>query len=106
MKQKWIVLRPYLIALAVDFYFLPLLIRNTGAGMLLTLSVIPLCAFNTGVVWGIRNGLGILLPAAALVLFAPTIFLYYNASAWVYAPAYGAVVLLGVGVGGIFHQKR
>ena len=32
----------------------------------------------------------------ALLLFIPTIWIHYNATAWVYAPVYGAVVLAGV----------
>lgn len=106
MKKKWITLLPYLAALAVNFYLLPFLMRNTGLAMLMMLAVMPLAAFLTGAVYGILNGFSILLPAAALVLFLPTLFIHYNASAWVYAVFYMAIVLAGTGVGRAFYRKR
>ena len=54
----------------------------------------------------LRRGFSILLPLAALLLFLPTIFLFYNSSAWVYAPAYALIVLAGNGAGKLFHGKR
>ena len=106
MKRKCAALLPYIAALAVDFYLLPILIKDTGAAMLLLLVVMPLTAFVTAVVCGLRNGFNILLPVAAVVLFIPTIFIYYNSSAWVYAVFYMAVVLAGNGVGRAFYGKR
>ena len=45
---------------------------------------------------------------AALVLFLPTLPLYYNYTAWVYAPAYAVIVLLGMaehGRTGVPHEQ-
>lgn len=106
MKTKLLNLLLYLIVLAADFYLLPVAAQNTGAAMLLMLCVMPLVAFVSGVAYGLRNGFSLLLPFMALLLFIPTIFIYYNASAWLYAPFYGAVVLAGNGVGRLFHKKR
>ena len=106
MKKRLTDLPPYLAVLAADFYLLPLLMRDTGSAMLLMLIVMPLAAFLTGVVCGLREGFVILLPAAAAVLFVPTIFIHYNASAWVYAPVYALIVLAGNGLGRAFYQKR
>ena len=91
---------------AADFYLLPLLIRGTGAAMLLMLCAMPLIAFVSAVVYGLLRGFSLLLPAAALVLFIPTIFIHYNSSAWVYAPVYAVIVLAGVGLGRIFYGKK
>lgn len=99
-------LLPYLLALAADFYLLPLLIRDTGTAMLLMLCVIPFAAFADGVLCGVRRGIRPLLPAAALVLFLPTVPLYYNFTAWVYGPVYGVVVLLGCCLGRVFYGRR
>ena len=54
---------------------------------------------------GARSGFTAVLPIAALLLFIPTIWIHYNATAWVYAPVYGAVVLAGVCLGRLFHRK-
>ena len=100
MKQKAAALLPYGIALGIIFYLLPLLMRDTGSAIFLMLCVMPLAALVTGVVCGLRMGM------LALLLFVPTLFLFYNLTAWVYPIAYGGVVLLGNGIGGVFHGKR
>ena len=106
MKKKWISLIPYVIVLAVDFYLLPCLINDTGIAMLMILCVIPLIAFICSVIYGVRQGFNFLLPIIAVILFIPTIFIYYNESAWVYVIIYGIVTLVGNGVGRIFYKKR
>ncbi len=106
MKEKLPVLAPYGAVLAADFYLLPLLMRDTGGAMLLMLAVMPLVALVTAVVCGLRHGFQPLLPLAAAVLFLPAVFLFYNPSAWVYAPFYGVVVLLGNLLGRAFSRKR
>ncbi len=106
MKAKLLNMLPYLIVLAVDFYLLPVAAQNTGAAMLLMLCVMPLVALVTGVAYGLRNGFSLLLSLMALILFIPTIFIYYNASACVYAPFYAVIVLVGNGIGRAFYMKR
>ncbi len=105
MKKRFLSLLPYLAVLAAVFYLLPLLMQDTGSAMFLMLCVMPLAAFLTGAVHGLRRGFS-LLPLAALLLFLPTIFLFYNSSAWVYAPAYALIVLAGNGAGKLFRGKR
>ena len=105
MKKKLTALIPCLAVLAADFYLLPLLMRDTGSAMLLMLCVMPLAAFIAALVCGLRVGFSPLLPAAALVLFLPTLPLYYNYTAWVYAPAYAVIVLLGIALGRAFCGK-
>lgn len=106
MKKKLWTLAPYLVLLGIDFYLLPLLIRGTGMAILLMLCVMPLIALVSAVIYGVRNGFSILLPALAFLLFLPTVFIYYNSSAWVYAVFYALLVLGGNGLGRIFYQKR
>lgn len=106
MRSKIISLTPYIIVLGLDFYLLPCLMRNTGAAMLLMLCVMPVTAFVTAAAYGLRRGFSPLLAAAAVLLFLPTVFIHYNASAWGYALFYGAAVLAGTGVGGVFYGKR
>lgn len=106
MLQNLKNIMPYLLILAIDFYLLPVLIRNTGLAMLLMLCIIPFIAFITAIIEGIRQGFNLLLPIAATILFIPTVFIHYNASAWVYAPVYGVIVLFGNLLGRMFYGQR
>lgn len=106
MKKRLVTLLPYAIVLAADFYLLPCLIRDTGAAMVLMLCVIPLVAFCCSVIYGVRHGFTYLLPVIAAILFFPTVFIYYNASAWVYAVFYGVITLAGNRIGRIFYNAR
>ena len=106
MKKNFAAFIPYGTALGIDFYLLPLLGRDTGSAMLLMLCVMPLIALAAGVMYGARCGFGFLPSLAALILFVPTIFLYYNSSAWAYSVVYAALVLIGTGIGTVFYQKR
>lgn len=106
MKKEFVSLVPYMIALGADFYLLPLLMRDTGSAMLLMLCIMPLAALVIGVAWGVRHGFRLWLPVIAAALFFPSIFLFYNLTAWVYAIVYGAAVLAGMGIGRIFYRKK
>lgn len=106
VKKKLAALLPYTLVLAGEFYLLPLLMRGTGMAMLLMLCVMPLTTLICGGICGVRQGFGILLPLVVMALFAPTVFIYYNVTAWVYIPVYGAIVLAGLGVGRIFYRKK
>lgn len=106
MREKLTALLPCAAVFAADFYLLPLLIRDTGVAMLVLLCVVPLIAFIASVAYGVRRGFSLLVPIAAMVLFFPTVFLYYNPSAWVYVIFYGLAALAGNGLGRIFYQKR
>ena len=106
MKKRLWILLPYILVLAVDFYLLPLLVRDTGTAMLFMLLVMPFTAFACALICSARHGFVWPLPVITAVLFAPSLFLYYNASAWVYIPTYAVVVLVGNMIGKAFHQKR
>ena len=106
MKTNLTALLPCVILLGLDFYLLPLLAKDTGTAMLLMLCVMPLAALLSGVLYGIRNGFSVFPAVTAGVLFIPSIFIYYNASAWVYAIAYAVVVLAGTGIGAAFYGRK
>ncbi len=105
MKKKLLSVIPYLIVLVVSFYILPLLIDNTGTAMLFMLLLFPLICFLCGLFYGIREGFGWMLTALVIVLYTPTVFIFYNISAWVYVIAYGAINLLGNFIGNLFRGK-
>lgn len=106
MKKKLLALLPYSIILAIAFYVLPLLIKDTGSGMFILLLVIPLLTLICAVIYGVRQGFDFLLPLTAVILFVPTIFIFYNASAWVYIIAYAVITLVGNGIGSIFPKRK
>ncbi len=104
MKKKLVSLIPYLVTLVIDFYLLPMLIKDTGTGMLMMLLVIPLIAFIYSVVYGIKQGFNTLLTLATVVLFAPTIPIFYNETAWIYIIAYGVISCVGNAIGRMFYK--
>lgn len=105
MKKKLSAFAPYGLALAVIFYALPLLIGDTGSGMLLLLVIMPLLTFACAVGYGVRQGFHVGFALAAVLFFAPTIFIFYNASAWSYLVVYGTVALAGNLIGTAFYKK-
>lgn len=106
MKKKRTSALPYLAVLAVNFYLLPFLAKDTGAAMVLMLCVMPLVTFVASIAYGARSGFLLLLPAAAAVLFIPTIWIHYNGTAWVYSVIYGLIALAGTGMGTLFYRKK
>ena len=86
---------PFYGILLLCYYLLPALIRDTGGGILLLLGAMPLICLITGYQYGKRYALRPFFALLAAALFFPSVFLYYNGSAWVYAVAYGAIALLG-----------
>ncbi len=106
MKKELISLLPYAAVLAAGFWLLPLLIRDTGSGMVILLCAVPAVVFCCGLFRGLKGGDCLLLPCAAMLLFAPSVFCYYNATAWVYIPIYGAVAAAGCAVGRLIGKIR
>ncbi len=101
MKQKLLRLIPYAMALAVGFYALPLLPIQPA---LLVLLVLPALVFVCSVVYGIRQGFDGWLSVITAVLFASTLFVFYNESAWIYIIIYAVTSLVGCGIGRLFHK--
>lgn len=86
---------PYVIAILTAFYLLPLCISDTGSAMMIALIAIPALCFLTAFLFGWRNGFSWWFVGLVALLFVPTIWIYYNASAWVYAIVYAAFAMVG-----------
>ncbi len=104
MKLK--AMLPYLTLNALAFYLLPLLMQNTGIAILIMLIVIPIISFLSSLVFGMKNGLSLFYPIITAILFIPTIFIFYNYTAWVYILGYGVVAFIGNLVGKLFHKAN
>jgi len=85
----------FYILLLIDFYVIPLFIKDTGSSMIIMLMIIPLIGFITSIFYGIRNGFDFWYILIAAIMFTPSIFIFYNSSAWVYVVGYAVIALLG-----------
>ena len=81
--------------LLVDFYIIPWLIKDTGSAMIIMLVIIPIICLITSIFYGIRNGFDFWYILIVAIMFTPSIFIFYNASAWVYVVGYAVIALLG-----------
>ncbi|MBX9165551.1 hypothetical protein HCG64_11010 [Coprobacillus sp. K06] len=101
IKKNWI---NYFIIL-IAFYIVPMLIKDTGSGMFILLIVIPLITLITSLIYGLRNTVDFIYPLIVAILFIPTLFIYYNTSAWVYVIAYSMIALIGELLGKTLQRK-
>ena len=105
MKAKILTLLPYLGVMAATFYLLPLLMLDTGSAMLILLVATPLITLFCGVACGDRHGFGWQFAAASVLLFVPTLAVFYNMTAWVYPVAYGVLALIGTAAGAACRRR-
>lgn len=93
---------------ALAFYLLPQLFFRIGDAMTLMLTALPALTFLCALVYGLRHGIRDQAAFYALctaLLFLPTIYIYYNETAWIYVLVYGVLAFVGQGIGSIFHKK-
>ncbi len=102
MKLKSMI--PYLIVNIIAFYLLPIVIKDTGSAMAVMLLGIPLICLLTAIIYGIKNSFNFIYPLIVAILFAPTIFIFYNSTASVYIIGYGITALVGNFVGKLFYK--
>lgn len=96
---------PYLLIMIGIFYILPMLIIDTGSGMFILLVLVPLACLLTSLAYGFKNSFTLTFPILVMLIFIPSIFIFYNDSAIVYVFAYGAISLFGSFVGASFTGK-
>ena len=101
IKKNWI----YYLIIFITFYLIPILIKDTGSGMFILLIVIPLITLITSIIYGLRNTFDFIYPLIVAILFIPTLFIYYNSSAWVYVIAYSMIALIGELLGKTLQRK-
>lgn len=85
----------FYILLIIDFYAIPWLIKDTGSAMIVILIIIPLICFVTSIFYGLKNGFDFGYILIVAMIFVPSIFIFYNSSAWIYVAVYTVVALLG-----------
>lgn len=63
--------------------------------MIVMLGMIPIVCFVTSMMYGIRNAFDFWYAFIVAILFIPSIFIFYNSSAWIYVVVYAGIALLG-----------
>lgn len=94
---------PYLVVMLLLFYVLPFAMRDTGSAMSILLVGIPAGCFVTALIYGIQHSFNICYVVLVALLFVPSIFMFYNYTAGFYSYVYGAITLLGNGIGAGIH---
>lgn len=85
----------FYILLFIDFYVIPWFIKDTGSAMIVMLMLIPLICLIISAFYGIRNGFNFGYILIVAIMFAPSIFMFYNLSGWIYVVVYTVIALLG-----------
>lgn len=97
---------PYLLIIILAFYVLPFLIRDTGSGIWVLLNLIPIVCLFSSFIYGMRHSYNLIFSIIVMILFIPTIFIFYNGSASIYILIYGALSLLGNLLGSLFYKSK
>jgi len=97
---------PFWIIMILVFYILPFAILNTGMAMLVLLIAVPLVCFVCGLLFGIKNGFSLIFSLVIAILFIPALFIFYNATAWVYVIACFIIPLTGNLIGTFVFNKN
>lgn len=85
----------FYILLIINFSVIPWFIKDTGSAMIVMLMIIPLICLVTSIFYGIKNGFDFWDVLIVAIAFTPSIFIFYNSSAWVYVMEYTVIALLG-----------
>lgn len=101
IKKNWV----YYFIIFITFYLIPILIQDTGSGMFILLIVIPLITLITSIIYGLRNVFNFIYPLIVAILFIPTLFIYYNDSAWTYILVYSMIAVIGELLGKTLQKK-
>lgn len=104
MKRHLFML-PYAAIIAAGFYLIPFLISNETSFMIAMMGAIPFVCGVSAFFCGRKNGFSIPFAILCGLLFLPTLSFHFNFTAWIYAPFYGSLVLMGSFFGNLFKAE-
>lgn len=104
--KKYLRILVYYLLMAINFYVFPLLIQDTGSGIILLMGVMPLICLIISIIYGIRKGFNILYGIIVGIMFLPTVYIFLNESALIYCVIYGITAIIGNAVGGLFYIEK
>lgn len=93
MHKKIFEMVPFLAMTAAAFYLLPLVVKDTGSNMFVLLSVLPIVVLVCALLYGMKHGFHLLYAVIVGLLFLPTLLVFFNESALIYAGIYGLIAL-------------
>ena len=100
--NKIIKMLPYLLVYLLTFYIGPIIAKSSVSPMFLLLFAVPLICFFVSLIYGIIHGFHpyqLLFPLFVGILFIPTIYIFYNSTAWIYPFAFAVISLIGNTIG-------
>ena len=86
---------PYASVLAAAYYLLPLLMNDTGSAMFILLACMPLIVFFSSFMCCRRHRFQWVMIVLTVVLFLPSMYFYFNATAFGYSVFYAIVSAAG-----------
>lgn len=96
----------YLLPIILAFYVMPFVITDTGSGILVMLNIIPIVCLFSSFLYGMKHSFDWIFSMIVMLLFVPTIFIFYNGSASIYILIYGALSMLGNLLGSLFYKSK
>ena len=75
--------------------FYGLLFIDRESGMLTLLILFPLVCFLSAIVYGVKHSFSLVYSILIMVVFIPTIFIFYNEIASIYVGMYGVISIIG-----------
>ena len=79
---------------------------HTNGVMLLLLIEIPVICFVTSLIYGIKRSFDLIYTLIVMLIFVPTIFMFYNESAAIYILIYGVHSLIGNFIGYLIFRSN
>ena len=106
MRERFDKMIWYVIAMIAIFYFSPILCYLTNVPLYNLLPVFYLCAVRIiSFMFAQRHGGDWLISVASMIAFIPCMYMFFNASAWIYVPIFGIMSFGCVILGTIFKNR-
>ena len=96
---------PYAAIIAVGFYLIPFLISDDTSAMIAMVGAIPFVCLVIAFFCGRKHGFSIPFAVLCGLLFLPTLTFHFNFTAWIYAPFYAFLVVMGSFFGDLFKPE-
>ena len=96
---------PYLLAVAAVFYLLPMAAPYLLKNEMLQMGVMVLLTVGISAWCGVKHGFAWVFPLCVGLIFWPSIYLFYNRTAWIFVIFFAVAALLVNGLGSLFRHK-
>lgn len=91
---------------ALAFYLLPMISKDSTYSTVVLKIVLPVLSATVSFFFGIRYGKDLSVSSAVILMLFPSIFFYYDSSSCVYIIAYGAISAICALTGAKFHTNK